>query len=59
MFEENETLVNETENVAQTTEEIVEGTDVETSEEVANEEPVQMFTKEQVDEMIAKKLARK
>jgi hypothetical protein len=59
MFEENENLVNETENVEQTTEEIVEGTDVETSEEVANEGPVQMFTMEQVNEMIAKKLARK
>ena len=59
MFEENENLVNETENVEQTTEEIVEGTDVETSEEVAKEEPVQTFTMEQVNEMIAKKLARK
>ena len=59
MFEENENLVNETENVEQTTEEIVGGTDVETFEEVDKEEPVQTFTMEQVNEMIAKKLARK
>lgn len=55
MFEENENLVNETENVEQTTEEIVESTE----EVVETPEEVQMFTKEQVDEMIAKKLARK
>ena len=54
MFEENENLVNETENVEQTTEEIVEST-----EEVVDQEPVQTFTMEQVNEMIAKKLARK
>lgn len=63
MFEENENLVNETENVETTTEETIEGIEAEESVEdtlVATEEPtVQMFTKEQVDEMIAKKLARK
>ena len=58
MFEENENLVEETENVEQPTEEVVEGTEEEIVEPI--EEPtVQMFTKEQVDEMIAKKLARK
>ena len=57
MFEENENLVNETENVEQTTEEIVEGTEEEVVE--TPEEPVQTFTMEQVNEMIAKKLARK
>ena len=59
MFEENENLVTEevTENVEeQTTEEIVEG---EVEEEVVETPEVEMFTKEQVDEMIAKKLARK
>ena len=68
MFEENENLVNETENVEQqTTEENVEvveeGTETaNTTEESTTEEPqvaVETFTKEQVDEMIAKKLARK
>lgn len=57
MFEENENLVNETENVEQTTEEIVEGTEEPVVE--TPEEPVQTFTMEQVNEMIAKKLARK
>lgn len=59
MFEENENLVIDeiTENVEQTTEEIAENT-VENVENSA-EGTVEMFTKEQVDEMIAKKLARK
>lgn len=67
MFIENESLVDETtENVEQqTTEENVEVEDVEetTEQEVDNEKPqeeaVETFTKEQVDEMIAKKLARR
>ena len=67
MFVENENLVNETENVEQqTTEENVEGVDVggktvdTTENEVTTETPtVETFTKEQVDDMIAKKLARK
>jgi hypothetical protein len=58
MFEENENLVNETENVEQPTEEVVESVETETVTDVTEEAP-QMFTKEQVDEMIAKKLARK
>ena len=55
MFEENENLVEETtENVEETTEELTDGARVE------EEAPaVETFTKEQVDEMIAKKLARK
>lgn len=53
MLEEKE-LVEETENVEEpTTEEVVDG-DTE-----AVEEPVEMFTREQVDEMVAKKLGRK
>lgn len=65
MFEENENLVEETtENVEeQTTEETVNGDSeevVEEAVETTEEEPkVETFTKEQVDEMIAKKLARK
>ena len=66
MFEENENLVTDvTENVELTTEEIVEGVEGEetvnaTENEVSEETPaVETFTKEQVDEMIAKKLARK
>ena len=67
MFVENENLVNETENVEQqTTEENVDGVDVGgktvdmTENEVTTETPtVETFTKEQVDDMIAKKLARK
>lgn len=68
MFEENENLVTDvTENVEQqTTEENVEETtesdvvDESTSNEETVEEPaVETFTKEQVDVMIAKKLARK
>ena len=68
MFEENENLVTDvTENVEeQTTEKIVDETtksdvvDESTSNEETVEEPVvETFTKEQVDEMIAKKLARK
>lgn len=68
MFEENENLVEETtENVEQTTEEMQEGVEeLETTEQtdvaVEDEETqdaVETFTKEQVDEMIAKKLARK
>ena len=67
MFVENENLVNETENVEQqTTEENVDGVDVEgktvdtTENKVTTETPtVETFTKEQVDDMIAKKLARK
>lgn len=67
MFVENENLVNETENVEQqTTEENVDGVDVgeetvnTTENEVTTETPaVETFTKEQVDDMIAKKLARK
>jgi hypothetical protein len=60
MFEENENLVEETENVEQTTEEIaeVEETEVTDSVEEQPTEAVETFTKEQVDEMIAKKLAR-
>ena len=67
MFVENENLVNETENVEQqTTEENVDGVDVggktvdTTENEATTETPtVETFTKEQVDDMIAKKLARK
>ena len=67
MFVENENLVNETENVEQqTTEENVDGVDVGgktvdmTENKVTTETPtVETFTKEQVDDMIAKKLARK
>ena len=67
MFEENENLVTDvTENVEQATEELVDGVKgVETTEQsdvgVATEETpaIETFTKEQVDEMIAKKLARK
>ena len=67
MFVENENLVNETENVEQqTTEENVDGVDVgeetvdTTENKVTTETPtVETFTKEQVDDMIAKKLARK
>ena len=56
MFEENENPVIEdiTENVEETTEELTDGAKAE------EEAPaVETFTKEQVDEMIAKKLARK
>ena len=69
MFEENENLVEEetTENVEeQTTEKSVQGVQEESTDNVENtEEKVEKeqeaitFTKEQVDEMIAKKLARK
>lgn len=62
MFEENENLVNETENVELTTEEMQEEgvlTESEVQDTVQNVEQPLMFTKEQVDEMIAKKLARK
>ncbi len=62
MFEENENLVEEsTENVELTTEEIVEGGEESGAIEPVQEEPqaIETFTKEQVDEMIAKKLARK
>lgn len=67
MFEENENLVEEsTENVELTTEEIVKGVEgIEPTEQSdvvveTDETPViETFTKEQVDEMIAKKLARK
>ena len=67
MFEENENLVTDvTENVELTTEEIVEGVEgIEPTEQTdvavdTEETPaVETFTKEQVDEMIAKKLARK
>lgn len=60
-MENNEELVEKTENTELTAEEIV---DVETPEEKPEEETteepiVETFTKEQVDEMIAKKLARK
>jgi len=59
MFEENENPVIEdiTENVEETTEELTDGAKVE--EEVIEAPAVDTFTKEQVDEMIAKKLARK
>jgi len=59
MFEENENPVIEdiTENVEETTEELTDGAKVE--EEVIEAPAVETFTKEQVDEMIAKKLARK
>ncbi len=69
MFEEaKEPVTDVTENVEeQTTEEIVEGgedesvksTDVENTEEVVEEPQEPTFTKDQVDEMVAKKLARK
>ena len=69
MFEEaKEPVADVTENVEeQTTEEIVEGgedesvksTDVENTEEVVEEPQEPTFTKDQVDEMVAKKLARK
>lgn len=69
MFEEaKEPVTDVTENVEeQTTEEIVKGgedesvesTDVENTEEVVEEPQEPTFTKEQVDEMVAKKLARK
>ena len=68
MFEENKDLVNETENVeGQTTEENVPMAEGETEtinaieESKPEEKPKQdnLLTKEQVDEMIAKKLARK
>ena len=62
MFEENENLVTEvTENDELTSEEIVEVEEAEVTEPT-EEQPqvaVETFTKEQVDEMIAKKLARK
>ena len=60
MFEENENLVEETENVELTTEEIVNDTEdpVENGTEEPVEEAVKTFTQEQVDEMIAKKVAR-
>lgn len=60
MFEENENLVTDvTENVEQqTTEENVEEVE-ETEVTDSQEEAVETFTKEQVDEMIAKKLARR
>ena len=57
MFEENENLVEEsTENVEQTTEEFaeVEETDETDSVEEQPTEAIETFTKEQVDEMIAK-----
>lgn len=69
MFEEaKEPVTDVTENVEeQTTEEIVKGgedesvksTDVENTEEVVEEPQEPTFTKDQVDEMVAKKLARK
>ena len=69
MFEEaKEPVADAAENVEeQTTEEIVESgedesvesTDVENTEEVVEEPQEPTFTKEQVDEMVAKKLARK
>lgn len=63
MFEENENLVEEsTENVELTTEEmqdVVEETDVTEPVQEEPQEAVETFTKKQVDEMIAKKLARK
>lgn len=62
MFEENENLVIDeiTENVEQTTEEIAENAENSAENvEIPAEQSVEMFTKEQVDEMIAKKLARK
>lgn len=69
MFEENENLVEEetTENVEeQTTEESVQDVQEEstdnvdnTEEKVEKEQEAITFTKEQVDEMIAKKIARK
>ena len=65
-MEENENLVTEvTENVEETTEETLEPENVEEVETTEEENlPVEevkeeTFTKEQVDEMIAKKLARK
>lgn len=59
-MEDNEKLVEETENVEELTTEEIE--DVETEEQIpveTEEKPVETFTKEQVDEMLAKKIARK
>lgn len=60
MFEENENLVTEevTENVEETTEETLEGAE-QVAEPTITEPVEETFTKAQVDEMIAKKLARK
>lgn len=64
MFEENENLVTDvTENDELTSEEIVDGVEAEETvnetEEAIETPVIETFTKEQVDEMIAKKLARK
>lgn len=61
-MENNEELVEQTENVEELTTEEIE--DVETQEETPQEEPTkepieETFTREQVDNMVAKKLARK
>lgn len=63
MFEENNLVTDVTENVEEPTEELTDGAKLEevdnssSNEEMAPAVPT--FTKEQVDEMIAKKLARK
>lgn len=62
MFEENENPVIEeiTENVEETTEELTDGAnDIAVTDAVEETPAIETFTKEQVDEMIAKKLARK
>jgi len=60
-MEDNKELVEETENTELTAEEIedVESIEEQPQEETTEEPIVETFTKEQVDEMIAKKLARK
>lgn len=62
-MEENEELVlDETENVEETTEETLEEEpieEVETQEEEPQEIPEEMFTQDQVNEMVSKRLARK
>ena len=64
-MEENEELVlDETENVEETTEETLEEEPIEETEEPIEEEPQQeipeeMFTQDQVNEMVSKRLARK
>lgn len=65
MFEENKNLVNETENTEQTVEEIVEevidGTEPTEQSDVGNvtEQPaIETFTREQVNDMMAKRTSR-
>jgi hypothetical protein len=59
-MEDKNLVTDVTENVEQATEELVDGAKVEVEHEPTTEAPLaETFTKEQVDEMIAKKLARK